>query len=108
MDQPADAEAELSFLTTAEGGRATPARSGYRPACDFKMEDGWNDAILEFMNQEWASPGETVATKIHFFSPDLQTGRLYEGFEFTAHEGLKVVARGRITKLLNDALRKKL
>lgn len=40
-----------------------------------------------------------------FLTPALQAERLYEGFAFTIQEGRKVVGRGRVTRVLNQALR---
>jgi len=41
-----------------------------------------------------------------FLRPELQASRLYDGFQFTVHEGPRIVARRTITKLLNEELRK--
>jgi translation elongation factor EF-Tu-like GTPase len=110
MADPADIEAELQFLTTAEGRRKTPCRSGfrnYRAPCDFGVtEAGLNNALFEFIDKEWVSPGERVKTRMWFLDPHFQSSRLYEGFDFTIHEGLRVVARGKVTKVINEALRK--
>jgi translation elongation factor EF-Tu-like GTPase len=105
MDQPADIEAEIHFLTTAEGGRKTPCRSGYRACYDFGLKGTLNDVFTEFIEKEWVAPGESVTTRLWFFVPQFQLGRLHEGFEFTVHEGHAVHAKGRITKIFNDAMR---
>jgi translation elongation factor EF-Tu-like GTPase len=104
---PADIEAELSFLSTEEGGRATPCRSDiYRPTYDFGIEGSHSGAVCEFDGKKWAAPGETVGVRLWFLFPAFQAGRLYPGLEFTVHEGAKVVAKGRVSQVLNNALRK--
>ena len=110
MIGPADIEAVIRFLPTAEGGRQTPCRSGvrsYRCPCDFGLDDGWSDALFEFVDKEWVAPGESVVTRMWFVVAANHFGRLCEGFDFTVHEGLRLVARGRITKVLNKDLEKK-
>jgi len=67
-----------------------------------------NDALFEFIEKDWVSPGESVTTKMWLLSPELQTGRLYEGLNFTIHEGHRTVASGTVTKVLNIALRQRL
>jgi elongation factor Tu len=105
--RPPDIEAEIQFLTTEEGGRQTPVKSGYRPHHDFGVDETQFDAAHEYVDREWVSPGETVVAMLTFPGPachDYLAGRLHEGFEFTVQEGARVVARGRITKVLNEAL----
>src|ERR1700733_8435861 len=107
MNKTPDAEAILTFLTTAKGGRKTPCRStvgGYRAQCDFGLKDAWNDVYFDFIHAEWVSPGESTKSRLWFLYPDFQLGRLYDGFEFTVHEGRPLVARGKITKVFNDLL----
>jgi hypothetical protein len=109
LDQPADIEAELTFLTTAEGGRKTSCRSGlgnYRAPCDFGHPEGWNDALFEFVDKEWVSPGECVIARMWFLYPEYQAGHLRTGFEFTVHEGARAVARGTVKQVLNTSLLK--
>jgi elongation factor Tu len=102
----ADIEAEIRFLTTAEGGRTSPVWSGYRAAHDFCVDGTLNDAFHEYDHEGPIQLGETVKARLWFAIPDFQTGRLYEGFTFTIHEGMRIVGRGRVTRLLNATLRK--
>jgi translation elongation factor EF-Tu-like GTPase len=96
-----DIEAEIRFLTAEEGGRHTPARSGYRPQFYYDGHD-W-DALQEYPDVEWVHPGETARTLLWFLSPDAQLGRVHEGMEFEVREGARVVGRGRVTKILSLA-----
>lgn len=98
---PPDIEAEIRFLTTEEGGRRTPARSGYRPQFYYDGQD-WA-AHQEYPDVEWVHPGETARTLLRFLSPDAHLGRIHVGMEFEVREGAQLVGRGRITKILNLA-----
>ena len=101
---PPDIEAEIYFLTTEEGGRRSPCRSGYRPSHDFGAEGTLNAAAHVYVGVESVCPGDTVLTRLWLAQPDFHLGRLFEGFEFTVQEGPRVVGRGRITRVLNEAL----
>jgi len=104
---PPDIEAEIRFVTTEEGGRRTPAKSGYRPHHDFGVDGIQFDAVHTFVDRERVFPGETVTAMLSFMGTGYQdylAGRLHEGFEFTVQEGARIVGRGRITKVLNKAL----
>ena len=98
---PPDIEAEIRFLTAEEGGRHTPARSGYRPQFYYDGHD-W-DAHQEYPDAEWVNPGDTARTLLWFLSPDAHVGRVHAGMEFEVREGARVVGRGRVTKILNLA-----
>lgn len=104
--QPPDIEAEIRFVSTADGGRMTACRSGYRPNHDFGVEGMLNDAMHEYVGKEWVHPGETVIVRLWFLVPDYQKARLHEGFEFTVQEGRKIVGFGRVTRVLNRDLEK--
>lgn len=96
---PPDIEAEIRFLTTEEGGRTTPARSGYRPQFYYDGHD-W-DAHQVYPDAEWVKPGDSVRTLLWFLSPDVHAGRVHVGMDFEIREGARVVGRGHITKILN-------
>jgi len=105
VKRPADIEAKISYLTTEEGGRRGPVKSGYRPNHDFGLSEGLCDAVHEYPNNEWVQPGESIQAFIWFFTPELQVGRLNKGFEFKVQEGAHVVATGKILKVINMELR---
>ena len=94
-----DIEAEITFLKTQEGGRKTPAFSGYRPQFYYDGHD-W-DAVQEYIGVSEVYPGQTVTAELAFLSPQCHVGKLYPGKEFLVREGQRVVARGKITKILN-------
>jgi elongation factor Tu len=95
---PKDVEAQITFLSTAEGGKNIPVKTGYRPQFYYDGEN-W-DAIETFPDREWVYPGETVTAYIAFLSPEHHRGKLHTGKEFQLREGLKIVATGIVTKLV--------
>lgn len=82
-----------------------PAHSGYRPNHDFGLEGTLNDAAHEYIWQEVAAPGESVLANLWLLAPELQTGRLHPGFEFTVQEGRRIVGRAVVQEVINEALR---
>lgn len=104
--RPPDLLANISLLSTEQGGRVGPAKSGYRPSHDFGLEGTFNDAAHEYLGRDWLAPGESCAAHVYLFVPEAQVGRLYEGFQFAVHEGRKVVGMGVVLKVLNAALRR--
>ena len=93
-----DIEANVYFLTTAEGGRKSPADSGYRPQFHYNNQD-WV-ASLSFPDTENSRLGETVRTYIGFMSPKEHFGNISIGTEFQIREGAKVFGKGVVTKIL--------
>lgn len=98
MNLIGDIEAEIYFLTTEEGGRKTPAYSGYRPQFYYDGHD-W-DAIQDYDVTE-VYPGQTVIARLTFLSPPFHLEKLYVGKGFLVREGQKTVAKGKITKILD-------
>jgi translation elongation factor EF-Tu-like GTPase len=98
---PPDIEAEITFVPTDRGGRTTPAFSGYRP--QFYYNEQNFDADQEYPDVEAVFPGQTVRAFLRFLSPDVHIDRVRPGLEFEVREGVRIVARGRVTKILNLA-----
>ena len=96
---PPDIEAEITFVPTEQGGRSKPAFSGYRPQFYYDEHD-W-DADQEYPDVESVLPGQTVRALLRFASPDAHVGRVHPGMEFQVREGARLVARGRVTKILH-------
>jgi translation elongation factor EF-Tu-like GTPase len=104
--RPADFEAEVAFLPTAQGGRESPARSGYRASHDFGLEGALNDAAHEYVGCESVAPGQSASAKLWLLAPHYQQGRLYSGFNFTVQEGARVVGHGVVTNVINASLQR--
>jgi elongation factor Tu len=98
---PRDIEAEITYLTTEEGGRRKPAFTGYRPQFYYDGRD-W-DAIHTYPDVELVMPGQTARAYLSFLSPECHIGRLHTGKEFLIREGQRVIARGRVTKVIDLA-----
>jgi translation elongation factor EF-Tu-like GTPase len=96
---PRDVEAEITFLTTEEGGRKTPAFSGYRP--QFYIDGQDFVVVHEFFDVvEPVYPGQTVKAYLSFTYPEYLVKVLHPGKEFLIREGQRVIGRGRVTKIL--------
>ena len=104
--RPPDIEAEISFLTTAQGGRQDSAFSGYRPNHNFGVEGMLNDAVHEYLGCESVEPGQTAKANMWFLMVEYQEARLFPGFKFTVQEGERIVGYGVITKVINTTLQK--
>jgi len=94
-----DIEAEITLLTTEEGGRQTPAFSGYRSQFYYDGHD-W-DAVQNYIGVTEVYPGQTVTAELAFLNPQCHVEKLFPGKEFLLREGQRVVGRGKVTKILN-------
>lgn len=98
--------AELQYLTTEEGGRKTPAKSGYRPQVKFDFDEMQTSGQQTFINKEFVNPGENVKAKIKILSPDHFENTLTEGMEFEFREGATIIGKGKIEYIVNEKLEK--
>ena len=98
--------AYLKYRTTDEGGRMTPAKSGYRPQVCFDFEKSTSSGRQIFINKEWVTPGESVEAEITLLSPQIFENQLYEGLKFKFTEGSKIIGIGEILKIENKTLKK--
>jgi len=99
--------ATLIYRTTDEGGRKTPAKTGYRPQIKFDFDEMQTSGEQLFIDCEWVYPGEKVAAEIKIVSADYLAGRLTEGMAFEFREGSRIMGTGKITHVVNELLRKK-
>ncbi len=91
-------EAEIFFLSTEEGGRRTPAKSGYRPNHFF---DGWGYMGAIHFEHEWLHPGSYDKAQVPFIDvPELRKN-LIIGKEWRIQEGCHLVGKGIIRKLIS-------
>ena len=96
-----DIEGVVTFLTAADGGRSTPALSGYRPQFHY---DGYDwDAIQTYPDVERVEPGMTTRVLFSFTRPQQHDGKLQVGKPFLIREGRRIVGYGAVTKLLELA-----
>ena len=104
-----DAVADVGFLTTREGGRQNPVRSGYRCSHDMGvLANGQailNDAEHVFDGEGLAVLGATRRSRMRFLALEYQFGRLHAGLVFTLCEGAKIVGHGTIVEIIDARLR---
>ncbi|HEU4790558.1 MAG TPA: hypothetical protein VFS71_12795 [Flavobacterium sp.] len=98
--------AELQYLKTEQGGRKTPANSGYRPQVKFDFTEMQTSGQQTFIDKETVYPGDKVDAKIKLLSPDYFTESLIEDMEFEFREGSTVIGTGKIKHIINDKLEK--
>lgn len=97
----------LKYRTTEQGGRKTPAQSGYRPQVKFPFSEMQTSGQQTFIDREKVFPGDTVEAEIKLLSPHFFEGCLVEGMEFEFREGARVIGIGTIKSILNDELKKR-
>ncbi len=98
---PPDVEAEITFVSTEAGGRTGPVFSPYSPQLHFAGDD-W-DAVHEYPDVEAVYPGQTVRALLRFVRPEHAVDHIHTDLEFRIREGERVVAHGRVTKILHLA-----
>lgn len=98
--------AELQYLTSEQGGRKTPANSGYTPQVKFDFTEMQTSGQQTFIDKETVFPGDKVEAKIKILSPDYFADCLTEGMDFEFREGATLIGTGRIKYIVNDKLEK--
>ena len=93
-----DLIADITLVPSLERGRW----SGWRPNNDFGLLH-YCDAHIEFADGI-VQPGETGRAELWLLTPELQTGRLSEGFNFTLHEGSRLIAHGVLVQVVRADL----
>ena len=101
----ADFIATLTYLTTEQGGRQTPAFSSYRPQVKFEFAEMQTSGQQTFIDRNIVYPGDTVEAEIKIISVDYFAGQLKEKMKFDFREGSRIIGTGQIKHILNDKLR---
>ena len=96
--------AELEYKL--EGGRTTPAMSGYRPQIKFEFDEMQTSGQQQFINRKLVFPGDRVIAEINILSVDHFTNKLEEGMEFEFREGSRIIGNGKILTIVNKKLKK--
>ncbi len=102
----ADFIATLTYKTTEQGGRITPAKSGYRPQVKFDFEEMQTSGQQNFIDRELVFPGDIVEAEIKIISVDYFANKLTEKMKFEFREGATVIGTGIIKHIINDKLKK--
>jgi translation elongation factor EF-Tu-like GTPase len=98
--------AEIRYLTSEEGGRNMPTRSGYRPQLKFDFAEMQTSGNQTFLDKDVVYPGETVMAEIKILSVDYFAYKLTENMKFDFREGSKIIGTGVIKKIINEKLLK--
>jgi len=104
MNKQADFIAELKYFSSEDGGRKTPAFSGYRPQIKFEFTEMQTSGEQTFLNKEIVYPGDTVKASIKILSIDYFSHKLSEGLTFEFREGSRIIGTGVIIEIINDRL----
>lgn len=101
----ADFIATLTYLTTEQGGRQTPAFSNYRPHVKFEFSEYLTSGQQKFIDREIVYPGDNVEAEIRIASVDYFAGQLKENMKFEFAEGPRLIGTGQIKRIVNNKLR---
>ena len=89
--------ARIKLLKTAEGGRTSFVRSGYRP--NFRFGDLYTDGALTFLDRQQAYPGDECEVRLTLVNPDYVMESLVVGAHFDIMEGPRKVGEGTILSI---------
>lgn len=87
QDKEVDFIAELTYVTTAAGGRKTPPLPGYRPQIKFDFSELQTSGQQTFLNKDIVYPGDTVEAAIKIVAVAFFANCLTEGMVFECREG---------------------
>lgn len=96
-------KAELRLLSTADGGRQTPIKSGYVGDLSLR-QDMLNGCQIQVVDGQFIAPGEVGIILVRLLRPEFQDGRLYGGMEFGLLEGFQIIGTVRILEVLDKRL----
>ena len=106
LDWETDFIAQLTYLTTEEGGRTGVFISGYRPQVKFPFSKQMTSGQQILLDKEMVFPGESVKVELALMAPITFKHQLSIGQEFEVREGARIVGRGEILEILNKDLLK--
>ena len=70
MRGQSDFTARLKYKSTIEGGRSTPAKSGYFPLVKFAFTGHLIGGLQTFIDTDIVNPGGTVDAEIELLIPE--------------------------------------
>lgn len=105
-NSPPDFIATLTYRTTEQGGRKTPAASGYKPQLRFPFDIMTTSGQQKFIGKDKLYPGETTDAEIRILSVDYFKHKLEAGMTFDFCEGARIIGTGVIKEIINSELRK--
>ena len=93
---PPNVAAEVTFLSTAAGGRKSPTAEQGRYCCPMRLGDEYFDACIDLSATGSIGPGQSLQCQLWFLWPEGAMSNVSVGKEFTLHEG-KLIGHGKIT-----------
>lgn len=78
--------------------------NGYRGQFYYNGKN-WG-ASQQFIDKEICNTGETINTYLQTFNPNFHIGKFFIGQKFQIREGLVIVGKGKITKILRADFKK--
>lgn len=96
--------AQLTCRITEQGGRKTPAKSGYKPQVAFEFTEMQTSGQKIFLDKEIVYPGDTVKEEITDLTPDTLKGKIKVGMTYEFQEGATDIGTGKILEILADYL----
>ena len=103
MQRAPDLIGRFHLLATAEGGRRTPARSGYRPQHAIHENYQTSGEHL-YPELEWLAPGEITVAHVSLVTPEAYPNCLWVGRVLQVSEGQHIVGNLLVTEVLNESL----
>jgi hypothetical protein len=94
-------EVDLSLLESRVSGRRAPVFTGCQVRLRYSGRD-W-DAALELHGREFLFPGEAARVTVGLRSPAEHAGRLATGDEISLLDGERMIAVGRIARVLGES-----
>lgn len=106
MNTP-DFIALISYRTTEEGGRKSPACSNYMPFIEFPGLMPFTGGRQSFIDKEMVYPGESVTAEISILSVEKFQKKLFVGQKINIFEvpGI-IIGTGEILEIVNKDLEK--
>ncbi|MGL5234671.1 MAG: hypothetical protein ACRC8Z_07950 [Empedobacter falsenii] len=101
----ADFIATLTYLTKEQGGRDTPAFSGYRPQVKFDFSEIQTSGQQTFIDRKIVYPGDIVEAEIRIISVEHFAGQLKDKMKFDFREGSRIIGTGQIKHIVNEKLK---
>jgi hypothetical protein len=95
-----DIRAQITFLTTAEGGRQSPTPANFF-SCPMIIKHQRFDSRLQLTEIGFISPGDTVEVPIKFLDTDQVLSLLTVGESFELWES-RTIARGKVLSLASN------
>jgi translation elongation factor EF-Tu-like GTPase len=96
--------ARLKYRTSEEGGRETPAKSGYRLQVAFDFTETQTSGQQIFLDKEIVYPGDTITAEITVLTLDIIKGKIKVGMTYEFHEDAKVIGTGEVLEILDKYL----